>query len=75
MQKMRFHAINLWDSWITEVFLPEWLYMRVVHVEMLILFLLESWISYFWYRGKSGASFTGVVSRHILAPKNEMRKL
>lgn len=61
------------DPRISEIILPEWLYVRVVHVKMLILFLLESWISNFWYWGKSGTSFTGIFSRHILAPRNETK--
>lgn len=40
---------------------------------MLILVLLESWICYFWYWGKSGTSFTAIFSRHILAPRNETK--
>ena len=49
--------------------LPKWLHMRVVHVEVLILFLLESGISYFWNRGKSCTALFAVPARYVLAPK------
>ena len=65
--------LMFWDPRISEIILPEWLHMRVVHVKMLILFLLESWISYFWYWGESGTPFTAIFSRHVLAPRNETK--